>query len=361
MNHTVTLLLLASTGGKLTSAERQALATFQTREKVTLVAPRSAGAVPAESTTTVEAERAQRTMWVRGVVRPTMGQAGDVAQTIEASLDEAQTLAASLDEERALVLLADVEKELLLHPELPQAAWLMAERHQLAAAIRRKQPGGDEDAARLLASAEALEGPRAAPFGEGGDAAPENSGVAAPPKLRALLSVRDLDVHDELVVDGFSAKGSWSVLPGRHHAEVLRGSRVVWAGWFDVPAEARVDRLLGVPERLACSGEDFGETAVGGRAPDVPAGVRCERWIAVRRGATGLEVAWCEGPRCTAYGPLLAEQGAPKAAPVRIPPWLAATIVGATAVGAATLLVATGTFERERPEPILVPVYRGPP
>lgn len=355
MNQTVTLLLLASTGGKLTSAERQALATFQTREKVTLVAPRSAGAPPAESSTS----EGQRTLWVHGVVRPAMGQAGDVAQAIEASLDEAQTLAASLDEERALVLLADVEKELLAHPELPQAAWLMAERHQLAAAIRRKQPGGDEDAARLLASAEALEGSRAAPFGET-DTVPENPGVAAPPRMRALLSVRDLDVHDTLLVDGLSATNPWPLLPGRHHAEVLRGARVVWAGWFEVPAAARVDRLLGVPERVACSGEDFGETAIGGRAPDVPAGVRCERWIAVRRGATGLEVAWCEGPRCTAYGPLLDEQLAPTSAPSRIPPWLAATLVGATAVGAATLLIATGTFERERPDPVVVPVYRGP-
>src|SRR5262245_63333610 len=123
MNQTVTLLLLAAAGGKLTSAERQALATFQTREKVTLVAPHAA--LPRERTTS----EAQPTMWVHGVVRPTTGQAGDVAQRVEASLDEAQTLAASLDEERALVLLAEVEKELLVHPELPQAAWLMAERH----------------------------------------------------------------------------------------------------------------------------------------------------------------------------------------------------------------------------------------
>jgi hypothetical protein len=294
-------------------------------------------------------------------VRPTTDQAADVAQRIEASLDEAQTLAASLDEDRALVLLAEIEKELYAHPELPQAAWLMAERHQLAATIRRKQPGGAEDAERLVARAEALEGARAAPFGESSDAGTETLRVDAPPGVRVLLSVRDLDAHDVLVVDGLSATRSWSVLPGRHHASVLRGSRVVWAGWFDVPPEARVDRLLGIPERVACSSEDFGDTALGGRAPIVPADVQCGRWIALRRGATGLEVAWCEGPRCTAYGPLLDEQVAPKPAAARIPPWLAATIVGATAVGAASLLIATGTFERERPAPVVVPVYRGPP
>src|SRR6185503_17656037 len=128
MNQTVTLLLLLS--GELaqpTPEERRALATFQTREKVALALP------------------------VAGIPTTTHADAAEVAQRIEAALDEAQTLAASLDEERALVLLAGVERELLEHPELPQAAWLMAERHQVAAAIRRKQPGGAEDAHRLVA------------------------------------------------------------------------------------------------------------------------------------------------------------------------------------------------------------------
>lgn len=355
MNQTVTLLLLTAAGGKLTSQERQALATFQTREKVTLVAPRSLGAAaPAASA------ESRPTLWVQGVVRPAPGPAGDVAERVEASLDEAQTLAASLDEERALVLLAEVEKELLLHPELPQAAWLLAERHQLAAAIRRKQAGGAEDADRLVASAEALEGPRAAPFGDVA-AAPETPVPAPLLGIRALVSVRDLDAHDSLVVDGRAATNPASVLSGRHHAHVLRGSRVVWAGWFDVPAEARVDGLLGIPERAPCSDEDFAGTTTGGRAPTVPTGVRCGRWLAVRRGATGLEVAWCEESRCTAYGPLLREQLAPKPAAAQIPAWLAATVVGATAVGAASLLIATGTFDREKPPPVVVPVYRGPP
>src|SRR5262245_20998612 len=138
MNQTVTLLLLLS-GGDATPAERQALATFQRREKVTLVRVAASPSAPPASP----------------------GDSETVVNRIEAAIDEAQTLAASLDEERALELLAGVERELLAHPELPQAAWLMAERHQATAAIRRKQPGGAEEASRLVESARALEGPRA--------------------------------------------------------------------------------------------------------------------------------------------------------------------------------------------------------
>src|SRR5262245_3162587 len=139
MNQTVTLLLLLS-GGDATPAERQALATFQKREKVVV----SHVAVGAQSR-------------LSGGAPAPPGYAREVVDKIEASLDEAQTLAASLDEERALELLDGVERELLAHPELPQAAWLMAEHHHVTAAIRRRQPGGAEEGARLVASARALE------------------------------------------------------------------------------------------------------------------------------------------------------------------------------------------------------------
>jgi hypothetical protein len=345
MNQTVTLLLLLS-GGDATPAERQALVTFQTREKIVL--SRVAGgsvslAVGAQSR-------------LSGGAPTPPGYSADVVDKIEAALDEAQTLAASLDEERALELLAGVERELLAHPELPQAAWLMAERHQATAAIRRKQPGGAEEAKRLVESARALEGPRAEAFGERAEgAAPEPTAPAA----TTLLAVRDLDRADALVLDGRLADAAQNVLPGRHHVRVVRGSRLAWAGWFDVPAGPRVDKRLGVPERVACSADDLADVTVGTRTPNVVSGVRCARWVAVRRGATGLEVAWCEGERCTAYGPLLREQleTKPKAA---MPTWLAATIVGVAAVGAGTVLVATGTFERERPPPQIEKVYRGP-
>jgi hypothetical protein len=279
----------------------------------------------------------------------------DVSARIEVALEEAQTLAASLDEERALVVLAGVERDLLLNPWLPQAAWLMAERHQLAAAIRRKQPNGAAEAETLVASARALEGPRAALFGEG-EPAPVDP---APPAVPARLDVLDLDRADRLVLDGRLAAPSESVLPGRHHARVLRDSSVVWAGWFEVPAELRVGKLLGVPPRVPCSDDDLRDVGQGARTPIVPVGVRCGRWIGVRRGKARLEVAWCDGARCTAYGPLLAE---PKATEPRasLPAWAAATIVGAVTLGAGSILIFTGAFERERPPPVRRTVYQGP-
>jgi len=324
------LLLLGLTSREPSAAERRALATFEAREKVVLAAP------------------------VAG--RPTRGPAysDDVVLRIEERLEEAQTLAASLDEERALEILTNVERDLLSHPELPQAAWLMAERHQLAAAIRKRQPDGAEEAQRLVASAQALEGRRAASFGE--SPAPAARAQVKP----TLVVVRDLDPADVLVLDGRAAASAENLLPGRHHGQVLRGSRVAWSGWFDVPAKARVETSLGVPPRVACSLDDLGDVAVGSRSPSVPRGVRCQRWIGVRRGKTGLEVAWCEGQRCTAYGPLLAEQK-PVPPHASLPPWAAATIVGAAAVGAVVILVATDAFERERPPPVGLVVYPGPP
>jgi hypothetical protein len=329
MNQTVTLLLLLS-GGDATPAERQALATFQRREKVILARP--AGTTAAATST----------------------YASEIVQKIEAALEEAQRLAAALDEERALELLAGVERDLLAHPELPQAAWLMAERHYLTAAIRRTQPDGAAEAAALVRSARALEASRAEAFGE-----PQAGSLEASPSAPTLLSVLDLDTTDVLVIDGRVTKASETVLPGRHHARVLRGARLAWAGWFDVPAEQLVQKHFGIPERAPCSTEDLADVSPGERAPSVPYGVHCGRWVAVRRGATGLEVAWCDGERCTAYGPLLREQLETKQK-AAMPSWLAATIVGAAAVGAATLLIATGTFERERPPPEHRSVYEGP-
>ena len=329
MNQTVTLLLLLE-GGSLTPAERRSLAIFQTRERVVLSVP------------------------VAGL--PTRSHDSDeVAARIESALEEAQTLAASLDEERALVVLAGVERDLLLHPSLPQAAWLMAERHQLAAAIRRRQPNGAAEAEALVASARALEGPRAALFG-GGEPAPVEPATPAAP---ARLDVLDLDRSDRLVLDGRLATRSESVLPGRHHARVLRDSSVAWAGWFEVPAEVRYGKLLGVPPRVACSEDDLRDVGQGKRTPIVPAGVRCGRWIGVRRGKNRLEVSWCEGARCTAYGPLLEEPRAPEQQS-SLPPWAAATIVGAATLGAGSILIFTGAFERERPPPVKRIVYQGP-
>jgi hypothetical protein len=306
--------------------ERRALGAFQARERVTLVTP------------------------VAGSPTATRDYDAEVALRVESALDEAQTLATSLDEERALAILNDVERQLLSHPELPQAAWLMAERYELAGDILRKQPGKEADAALFAQRAEALEGPRAASFGDA-------EGTALPPApARTSLSIKDLDAGDTLVLDGRAAPREASVLPGLHHARVTRGSFVVWTGFFEVAGESRVRKTLGVPVRLACSEQDLAEVADGSFRPSAPRGVRCERWMAVRRGRAGLEIARCERDACGAFSPLPPDKAAERAT---IPPWLAATIVGAATLGAGALLVFTGAFDREEPPPTTTWVYPG--
>jgi hypothetical protein len=306
--------------------ERRALGAFQARERVSLVTP------------------------VAGLPTTAREYDAEVALRVESALDEAQTLATSLDEERALAILNDVERQLLLHPELPQAAWLMAERYELAGDILRKLPGREADAVLFAQRAAALEGPRAASFGDVDGTAPSSE------PTRASLSIEDLGAGDTLVLDGRTAPGEGRVLPGLHHARVTRGSFVVWAGFFEVSSQPRVAKTLGVPARVACSEGDLAEVGDGSFRPSVPRGVRCERWVAVRRGRAGLDVARCEHDECGAFSPLPPDKTAERAS---IPPWLAATLVGAATLGAGALLVFTGAFDREEPPPTTTWVYQG--
>src|SRR5688572_29954628 len=162
---------------------------------------------------------------------------------IEGTNDEARTFASSLDEARALELLAAIERDLLQHPELPQAAWLMAERHRVTAAVRREQPDGARDAEELARRARVLEGERAAAFGEAG------VDEASPP---ATVHVRfpELGPRDVLEIDGVRGGASVSIVPGEHQLRVLRNGELVWAGWPSLGStpEAR----LGLRPVLAC-------------------------------------------------------------------------------------------------------------
>src|SRR5687767_11795154 len=59
---------------------------------------------------------------------------------IEDLLEEARVAADSLDEPSALDRLNEAERLLLAHPELPQAAWLLAEKLVSEASLREKKP-----------------------------------------------------------------------------------------------------------------------------------------------------------------------------------------------------------------------------
>ena len=83
---------------------------------------------------------------------------------IESELEQARTALAALEEASASARLHKVEAELLAHPHLPQASFLMAECLALQAQAARGQSA--ERAAELEQQRAALEGRRAAAFGE---------------------------------------------------------------------------------------------------------------------------------------------------------------------------------------------------
>jgi hypothetical protein len=222
--------------------------------------------------------------------------AADVVAEIEALLEEARSANASLEPARALAALARAERLVREHPELPQAAWSMAEVLQLSADVEGSAPGG-ADAARALAQrAEALAGPRVAPFS---DQAPNAPLPATAPAARALR-VRGLGPTDALEWDGVATSATLEASPGEHHARVTRNGRLLYAGWVNVGKDDG-ELALPVPETVPCSVDDIGQSRIeGGRAIPAPH-ARCDSYVVARAlaGANrGIEAALCERERC---------------------------------------------------------------
>jgi hypothetical protein len=316
MTHTVTLLLLFAF--EATHSERALLEDFARQKRIALVAP---APTPALSYPPYRTE---------------------LVLDLEGRLEESRILASSLDEERALATLSSIERDLVMHPELPQAAWLLAEHHRILSEVRRGDPSSVAEADALWRAALVLEGPRAPAFGAGSETRTTSS---SPFKLR----FRDLTPRDVLEIDGASGGAERHVVPGVHHLRVLRDERLVHAGWARLGEHTEV--VLGVRPLRACSEEDLSPTQANGATVVPPRGVLCERWVVARRRAGTLEVASCQKSACSSFQPLAARD------PTRgVPPWA----VAATGLGmmAATLLTvwATGGFEPE-PAPQGRPVF----
>ena len=306
MTQTATLLLLLA--GAPTPGERQLLADFARQNHVAFIAP---APTPASSS---------------------RGYASELVLDIEGRLDEARTLASSLDEEHALALLDAVERDLSKHPELPQAAWLLAEHHRIEADVRRDAPDSSARVKELTLAADVLEGPRALAFGAANDA------PSAPPAPKNV-AVRDLTARDSLEIDGHGGGAERLVLPGVHQVRVLRERELVFAAWQRLGTEPNV--TLGVRPIAPCSEEDLSVEA-SGVTPRTHAPVACPEWFVARRMPQGLELSRCRASACGAFLPLAAS--APETKP--FPAWATATLVGAGAVAAGFLAVwAAGGFE----------------
>lgn len=321
MAQTLTLLLLLS--GELTRGERSLLESYAKRHDAALVAP---APTPAPAYPPYRA---------------------DQVLAIEGRLDEARTFASSLDEARALELLAAIERELLQHPELPQAAWLMAERHRLTASVRREQPDGAREAEVLAERARVIEGARAGAFGE--------SEIGPLPEAAPVnVHFPELDSRDVLEVDGVMGGATISVLPGEHQLRVLRRGELVWAGWSALGGAP--EPRVGVRRVLACGLEDLGGIESRSSTPSVPPGVLCSHFVVARRKAQHLEVAECHGRSCGAFAPLVPART--EARP--FPTWATVALAGVAAVGVTSLVLwGTGAFDREEPPGRSELVYRG--
>jgi hypothetical protein len=328
MTQTATLLVLFS--GLLAAHEQRSLAHFAKRRGLELIAPAPTPAAPYPR------------------YRP------DFVNDLEGRLDEARTLASSLDEEQALVVLDALEHDLLRSPELPQASFLLAERHRIAASVVRQLPEGAARVEALVEKARALEGARAGAFGE-----PAEAPFLAEPVTRVRFA--DVGARDVLELDGEPGASERSLRPGLHHARVVRAGELVWAGFVDVPAASpsrQRELRLGVRPTTACSREDLAGVEGHAGAPRTPPGIECTRWLAVRRAFGRLEVADCSRSSCSAFQPV---PNAEEARPT-LPDWAKPVIAGAGTAGVVLgLLWATGAFSPGTAPERTTFVYRGPP
>lgn len=273
---------------------------------------------------------------------------------IESSLEEARNAAASLEQSRALGALERAEHVLREHPELPQSAWLMAEILEQSAEVENTAPDGADAANALRKRAAALEGPRAAPFS---DRAPERE---PEPAGTHRLNVEGLEPGDALEWDGVQTEPALSSAAGDHHARVTRRGRLMWAGWLKLGAEEASVRLP-VPETVACSPDDIGQSYFSaGRA--VPAAhARCESYVLARGREGGIEAALCERERCgkvVIWEHAQARGATPAPAKTAIWPYAIAASAGALVITSIALWRA-GVFDRSQPPSREVWVFTG--
>lgn len=266
---------------------------------------------------------------------PGLPYAEDSAGAIEALIAQAREAVAQLDAEGAERALARAEGTLRAHPELPQAAWLMAEVHRgWAARFSRVDPRDAARSMRALAAADALDSGRAPGVGEieGPKPAPIEFDLSAEPDpdVVYLLDAKPVRL------------GKVSLPAGEHHIVAFAAGQVRWADWITVREGARIDlpRLDPIP----CSTEDLGRASRGA--------VRCPTWISAWGEGSSVRASLCHGSSCESASlftlrasrwPPVSE--VPHARGFRLPGWLVITTLGVLAAGGLIgALAASGVF-----------------
>jgi hypothetical protein len=274
-----------------------------------------------------------------------------LVRKIEELLEGARVKSDAMDEAGALARLTEASQLIEGHPELPQAAWLSAERMTLEATLFERRPDSAEKARALRRAARALEGKRVAPLAEAGKLATDEGG---PAEAIARVAIQGLEPDDRLFWDGRPAPHAVPAGAEPHHARVVRQGRTVWAGWTAANAGTRL--TLGAPTPVTCSLDDLGAASIKDQRVIAPAGARCPSWAVARpQAGGGIEIASCAKSRC---GPLLPWHkgnggefaGPPQPAPERpTPVWLfVAAGIGAAAL-TSVVVWQSGVFDEPNP------------
>jgi hypothetical protein len=282
-----------------------------------------------------------------------------LVERIERGLEEGRKAIQTLDP-RASALLDQLRAELEAHPELPQAAWLEAERRQLSAELEEHTTGDEERAAELRAGAHALEGARATTFERSRAEAPLSAGGGS---LR--LDAATVRTADVIYVDGRRLEPGERFAPGRHQVQLYRAARLAAAAWTELDHAA-----LHVAAAPACSRLDLAGAAATAHAPLPDAAVTCPSWLAARSGAGGsVSIARCQGARCTPWSLVVMGEAEPGAVLVTRDgregeSWLGSAWLtwGAAAAGVAivtsVVLWQAGAFDARERQPEFV--FTGP-
>lgn len=255
--------------------------------------------------------------------------------------------------------LEHLRSRLMQHPELPQAAWLEAERRRLAAELEARSvlaapheaqpasaPGGALDAPSPE-PASALEGPSAPAFGDRSSAGLD-TGPASPPVRLELSGAR---AADALYVDGARVDGVAAVAPGLHLVQVYRHGRLRQGAWLELRGE---HHRITAPPIAPCSRADLTGASDLGARPHPGADAECPSWLAARAAPRGgVEIARCTPAGCDAWSPSsrppLRVARPPALERPGLPGWTPWVLAGAgLALASGFVLWQTGALERER-------------
>jgi hypothetical protein len=277
---------------------------------------------------------------------------------IERLIERARIEAGSHDERSALIHVREARTELERHPELPQAAWLMAEALLLEATVHATYPERERITRRLRSEAALLEGQRAQVHGT----APALRATSAE-QLR--VTIGGTHAGDVIYVNGVRAPSELVTNRGTHHIRVTRGARAIWSGWVEVGGKARLE--LPVPEPAACSRDDLRVAHITASGVAIAGPVRCARWAVARPAkGGGIEIAECRHARCSAFTEWRASMGRFYEGPPQEPrpadappvlPWVIASVGAAALTG--LVLWQAGVFDGPG-EPRTVWRFEGP-